>query len=117
MAEQLSKRISMIESAVGKLQPSSAMGACMSDSNAVIEHLTRSKLCQSGKLMYMTPRDFDSPSDLLTIFALQAGGFTQVPNHYVAFMDGEIVVDLGRNVGDRVFTEDAYYTLIARLQR
>lgn len=109
--------IGAIESSLAGLKPSKAMGNCKGDALAVIEHLTRNKLCKAGNLMFMTPSDFDSPSDMLIIYSSQAGGFTQVPNHYVAFMDREIIVDLGRDVGNRVFTEEAYYSLIARLQR
>lgn len=70
--------IGAIESSLAGLKPSKAMGNCKGDAQAVIEHL-RSKLCKTGNLIYMTPRDFDSPSDMLTIYSSQAGGLLRYP--------------------------------------
>lgn len=65
----------------------------------------------------MVASDFDAPGDFLTIYSVQAGGLTQVGNHVVALMDEQLIVDLGREKGNRVFLEGDYYALIGRLQR
>lgn len=116
MKEQsIEHRKAAIESSVGILRPSDGYGACERDASNVITYLTKQKLCKSGIPLSMVASDFDSPSDLLTIYA--KGQLTQVGYHVVAFMDGQFIVDLGRDAGNRVFLEADYISLIGRMQR
>ncbi|MCX6730998.1 MAG: hypothetical protein NTZ55_04060 [Candidatus Roizmanbacteria bacterium] len=119
MAERsVEQKLAAIESSVGNLTQSSAWGGCKTDVKNVIAHLTQiDKLCKTGTPIHMVGSDFDAPGDFLTIFSLQANGLTQVGYHEVALMDDQLIVDLGRAKGNRVFLESEYYSMIERLQR
>ena len=119
MAERpIKNKLTAIGMSVDNLIPSSAWGGCKADAQTVIEHLTKkTKLCKVGEPLRLLASDFDAPTDRLTIYSVKAGGLTQVDYHTIALMDDEIVVDLGREKGNRVFYDQDYFTLIRQLQR
>ncbi|MDO8609223.1 MAG: hypothetical protein Q7R95_01625 [bacterium] len=107
-------KLHIIQTYVDKLKPSWIFGDCLTDAANVIKHLTNNMICRSGNILSLNASMFDSDSSDLII--LVGRKYRQVQTHYVALMDYEYIVDLGRNSCDRVFLEQLYYSHIRSLQ-